>query len=355
MAATITNVSGGVTHGSAVTLIGNSFGAKSPAAPLVWDPCNHTVNSHVAIASEGGWTDSIPSGGSAAGIMQYRATPYSGISAPHTRVNKVMAGGHIGANDYYGGNNVMFWVTYTRPSFPFYSYRTFYFRADDSWLFGGDNNFKAFDLSNGYEPYSPNDWYITYDGPSSSSSSCSWATGSGGGIEIPDRNGHNNYWGAAVNPMAGAWTKIECEICWTSNSPDGYIKLWENGVLRIDYAGVTDGMTGTQRSEAIGGYARIRSAENFRYYADIYYDRSRSRVLLGNASTFSSCTVREIQIPTTWADGSIGITVNQGVFTNGAFAWLYVVDSVGAVSVGFPVTIGGVSAPAAPTALRITP
>ena len=71
-----------------------------------------------------------------------------------------------------------------------------------------------------------------------------------------------------------------------TNLIDGDIKLWENGVLKVDYSGKTDGLEGTTRTEGIGGYARNNPViSNRRYFADVYLDSSRARVILGNAPT----------------------------------------------------------------------
>ena len=64
------------------------------------------------------------------------------------------------------------------------------------------------------------------------------------------------------------------------------------------------------------------------------------RVEFGNASTYSDCTHREIQVPTAWSSDSLSITVNQGTFEDGENSFLFVVDADGNVSNGFPITIG---------------
>jgi hypothetical protein len=81
------------------------------------------------------------------------------------------------------------------------------------------------------------------------------------------------------------------------------------------------------------------------YIDDIYIQTgTKARIELGNASTFSASTKREIQIPSSWSDNSITFSVNQGAFTSGQTAYLYVVDENGAVnSSGYPITIGGTS------------
>ncbi len=79
-------------------------------------------------------------------------------------------------------------------------------------------------------------------------------------------------------------------------------------------------------------------------YDDVYIDFTQARVEIGNASTWSACTRREIQIPTTWTSNSITVNVNQGSFMNGSTAYLYVVDSNGNVNAnGYPITISGQS------------
>ena len=82
---------------------------------------------------------------------------------------------------------------------------------------------------------------------------------------------------------------------------------------------------------------------------NIYIDNTPQRVEVGNASTWTACTHREIQIPSAWSSNSITFSVNQGAFTSGQQAYLYVVDSTGAVNAsGYPITIGGSIQPALP-------
>lgn len=74
---------------------------------------------------------------------------------------------------------------------------------------------------------------------------------------------------------------------------------------------------------------------------DTYFASSQARVEIGSGSTvFANCTHREIQIPTSWSDGSITFTVNQGSFGSTDNAYLFVIDSDGNASDGYPVTFG---------------
>jgi hypothetical protein len=75
-------------------------------------------------------------------------------------------------------------------------------------------------------------------------------------------------------------------------------------------------------------------------YDDIYVAlgaSSAARVELGDNATYANCTNLSIAIATSWADGEITATINQGSFENGT-AYLFVVDADGAVSGGYPVT-----------------
>ena len=73
---------------------------------------------------------------------------------------------------------------------------------------------------------------------------------------------------------------------------------------------------------------------------DIYIDRDWNRVMLGNASTFGACTRFEMQPATVWADSSVSVTVNQGAYTNGQQAWIYLFDTANTSNTtGFPITI----------------
>lgn len=77
------------------------------------------------------------------------------------------------------------------------------------------------------------------------------------------------------------------------------------------------------------------------YTEDMYIDTSWARVELGNASTYTASTHREIQVPTSWADGSVSVTFHPGTFTAGTTVYLYVTDANNIISPSVPVKIGG--------------
>lgn len=65
-----------------------------------------------------------------------------------------------------------------------------------------------------------------------------------------------------------------------------------------------------------------------------------ARVELADAPVWNESTFREIQPPITWSDTQVAIELNTGAFKRGETAYLFVVDSNGTPSAGYPITIG---------------
>ena len=76
------------------------------------------------------------------------------------------------------------------------------------------------------------------------------------------------------------------------------------------------------------------------YIDDVYIDTSLARVEVGDNVDYNSCTHREVQIPTAWANDEISFTVNTGSFDGEADAYIFVVDENGVKSAGFPIVVG---------------
>jgi hypothetical protein len=348
-APSVQQVSGPLDHNATITISGSGFGAKANAAPLVWD--NASGNA-LTDKWSGAWPSSLPGSNTA-----YYA-PMRGVQPPHPRDTRYIAGAHASAGGPDGGYNVAVYKNFARPSGTYYIYASWYQRADDQWHFGGDNNFKTFDYSNGDDPYSNQSWYTCYGPPHPSSATdngAQWALEIGTPLVAPDNNGHSAWWDHAVNPMAGQWSKVEIAIK-VSDLKDGYINVWENGRPVIKYAGVTDTYGGTRRTVAIGGYARMQGfSSNWRYYEDVYVDTTLARVVLADKPVLSQATIIENQIPGSWSDGSISAQVNLGKFTQGQAVYLFVVDASGASSAqGLKLAAGGTAfMPTAPSSVAV--
>ncbi len=327
-------------HGDIVAISGGSaFGVKAPALPVVVDGATGATS----FLSK--WNGFWPTQNATFNVA-YRDVP--AVSPPHGRgsnPNRYIAGAQYPSVpfDPEAGPNVMFWKNRTIASYPAYTYASWYQRMDDAWVFQDgltqdtDNNLKAWDYSEGTEPYNlVANWYIEYNPRPSSNNdpNVGWnITDDGTALQFPG----SSFGLGAVNPMSG-WSKIEVEIKYTNQS-NGYIKLWENGTQKINYAGRTDNYPGTARSEAIGGFARSRNTNNWRYFKDVYLDYTPARIVLANNATLSLATTIENQIPTAWSDNSITFGVNLGKFPTGP-AWLFVVNLCGQPSnSGIPVQI----------------
>jgi hypothetical protein len=100
------------------------------------------------------------------------------------------------------------------------------------------------------------------------------------------------------------------------------------------------------------------------YWDDIYIQTgTQARIELCAESAWASRKHCEIQIPSAWSSGSITFSLNQGSFSGSTAAYVYVVDSSGAVSPsGYPVTIGSgggtpppadTTPPASPAGLKV--
>jgi|SRR5882762_614485 len=345
----VQQISGTLDHKSTITISGSGFGYKAPAAPLVWDDA---TGSDITDKWDGAWPNRVP------GYNTNYYRPMRDIKPPHSHDDRYIAGAHATTAGAYSGEMVIFFKNIQLRPFPFYVYASWYQRADDSWVFGGDNNYKTFDYSAGAEPMSGKNWFTAYGPPhpASPTDGAQWLfTDNGQSLMNPDVNGRNAWWGSAVNPMARRWSKVEITVKVTDQS-SGYIRVWENGHQVMAYVGPTDRYPGMERTIGIGGLARMTGQpKNWRYFDDAYLDTTLSRVVLANKRVLSQATIIENQIPSAWSDGSIVATVNLGQFTQGQTAYLFVVDSSGTPSTtGLAVTAGGtVSTPNAPSAISV--
>lgn len=163
----------------------------------------------------------------------------------------------------------------------------------------------------------------------------------------------------------GQWKRWEVYMTASTSSGVGQLwftsaaqarSLWANATGRT----IDDGSAGWNYLR-MPGYARYDSNSNT-YYDDIYVatgNGALARVEIGNNSSYTNCTNLAVITPTAWSNASITATVRKGAFNPGNAAYLFVIDSTGAASPGYPVTIGsGGSAPtpatvSAPTGLRI--
>jgi len=329
----ISDVNGTVSHGRTITLSGSGFGKKSSGPPVVWDNCSGTdplvlwggnYNSEAEYPYRGHYTTPEKLG--------------RGVALVHSHDAQYFAGCHYSGSGAYTSYNVGLWISRDNVTLPAYEFASWYQRIDPEWDWAVDpssHNFKIWDWSSGATPYNQH-WYLERQSAAGSD-----------GIDIHGDDGYtvDTYYGTIGWPdEALGWHKYEMEVCFSNDPALGYVKLWVDARLQMEWNGSTDGgpyWHGSSRCTLIGGYTNAygRSTQ-WRYFDDLYVDYTAQRVILGDSSTWEKCTkLHEIQIPVAWSDTSITVTVNQGVFAKGATAYLYVFDGTGTPnSKGYPVT-----------------
>ena len=153
----------------------------------------------------------------------------------------------------------------------------------------------------------------------------------------------------SLNIAKGTWHRLEVFIV-GSTSGDGYMYTAEvsaNQPWRIvgSISNATTLHSGdTWNLVRFPGYVRGDALSKV-YYDDIYIatgTAARARVEIGNKAIYTKCTNLAVITPISWSSTSITATVSQGSFQAGQTAYLFVVDSTGSVSTGYPINIGGV-------------
>lgn len=314
-AQSISSLSGNAVHDTDISISGSSFGSKSPAAPIKWE--NFEDNS-----IDGDWT--------------YEFSQQANASVVSTK-NRGVSNYECEWNIYNTGNANFSWISGVAAQSEIY----IYYYARRYWTFP-DNGDTAYGLlkvnrvvtGSGSIPNWYYGWVYTDDIKAALE-------------HVPD-----------VGEVQGGYFPYDRETYFPNDTWvnfESYYKFGSAGAsfqnVNCDqvysYTGVNVITGETVYNTAYGfgiGFARVRSTgklETDRYWIDdIYIDNTKARVMLGDNATFANCTHREIQIPHTWSDTSIGVTVNTGSFNNGDGVYLFVVDSDGTASEGYPVQIG---------------
>lgn len=333
--------SGAFDHHASVTITGCGLGTKSPAQPELWDDATGKLDTN--------WDLAVPNQIGGDKDVAYRSVPFRSVPGPHARATHYVVGGHTDSWQPYTGGAVL--LSREKSSVPdgTISYARTYYRLDPDWEFGAtleDNNHKWFVLNQGGAgPYEEHHWYIDYDQAVFDNANTAvghkYSPSPGHPLSSPDNNGHNNWWDSSVNPVS-AWTLYEVETKLTE-SDGGWAKVWADGKIIMDYSGPTLDSSSDDIAIGLGGYSStyaISPTNNYRYFADVYIDFSAQRVVIADQPQLGDSTSIEPQIPTSWTDGEIDISVNLGKLASGSTAYLFIIDANGTASPGVPITVG---------------
>jgi len=155
-------------------------------------------------------------------------------------------------------------------------------------------------------------------------------------------------------PNSGEWCRIEMYLQPSSSNgaADGYGQVWthrpgvsidliynENNMLSYGSSDNRKWRYHVFQNYMGNGYGGTTGTKV--WMDDIYISNTKARVEIGNRSTWSNCTQREIQYPTAWSNNSISFMLNRGSIQDGDTAYLFVVDANGDVSGGRQITFGG--------------
>ncbi len=357
----ITLSSQGLVDGATAIISGSGFGAKSPAAPYLWAPMTGgAVGTTPQPSSLGQHTTFDADGGnSGVGFMQYS----NAITAPDG-VSTVAYGafGTLGNTDT---SNVKYFVTMASNGFTWNDPGAHYYVYYKMWKnFSVENSHNLYG-SPGVNYKSLRAWATSGTGPDFYLYPFNGGPGSGGAIEYPNGvegwyatpgpNGNNDSSTQSVEGPTNQW--FSQQIIWKSNSSystttDGSLDWFVNGqhVASLPmlawpggptwYWDVGDTSKNMNFSTILHLYIQgvFENEPAFPWngtafaMADVYVDNSWSRVMIGNAPTWSGNTVTDIEIPTSWSDTSISVVLHNDSFPNFNGAYLYVVDSNGNVN-----------------------
>jgi len=339
----ITGVTGNVTHGSTISINGSGFGTKATSTPLKWDEFN---GSNGASLESRGWCVETNTPVPVLSTTQTRATPGRTTSA------------HVGQSGadvpgfFFGDNIGNYLVTtaasqqnckQTPPADLYVDYWMYFTNATSA------NNYKFWRWHSANAPGSQNRYWSMPEGNTAPESS-----------EL-------TYFNAiGVSTIANKWTHHRLLLHPSSTQSAFFFEHWvdgraymltNNGNYLAPDPGFSQGPWPTlpsgdrlstflfeMQDDTLGSGSRNAHM----YLEDVYIDGGYGRVEICNAATYSSSTHCEIQPYTSWNTGTVQVTVNQGTFTNGTNAYLYVTTDARTTSANFPVTIGGAVTPPPP-------
>lgn len=144
--------------------------------------------------------------------------------------------------------------------------------------------------------------------------------------------------GAGYGPvMYDSWVRFSVWMDWKNKRTEWYC----NGKMVRTVNTVT---SHDNNAMSIGtymaNYANQLTPEWWIQSDDHFFNHTRARVELGDASTYSACTKLEIQLPRKWSASSIEVELNQGAFQPGETVYAYVIDHGNNVSPGKAITLG---------------
>jgi hypothetical protein len=167
-----------------------------------------------------------------------------------------------------------------------------------------------------------------------------------------------DYGSQSTDALGTSWHFVE--VMWglpVLGNSNNYVQVYVNGKLVNELTDANglwlDGeeMTNVPYISIGTWFSREYGIGGGWYYDDVYIDYTRARVVLGDASDYSSCTHLEMQLPRAWDDGRITIDMNKGSFQDSETVYLFVIDADNTPSRGYRVNMLDTTAPPSPATL----
>lgn len=338
----VTGTSGTLSHGNSFTVTGSGFGTKSFAAPVAFgDMENNSLTARI-----GAWTDTdgYPDG----------KLSVSTAHARHANSTYCATGTFVNSNErlaFTGGSDattwfVQYWV-YLDSGFDWGAANIKLFRM---WSTGSSTenlrvqSYNRVDVAVENCDLGHGGWGTGWNPVTSTAACADVAYNSGRTCNTSDWLPGSLEWrNFQTDVPKGSWNLMQFEFRdGTASTADGVLRWWVNGRLVFNHSDITTRTNTTAKRPQVVGFYRDSTADGSGalYLDDAYIDNTWQRVEIGNNATYNNCTLREIQPSTSWADGSVTFTVNQGSFSDSSTGYVFVTDASGVRNAGYQVTFG---------------
>lgn len=144
-----------------------------------------------------------------------------------------------------------------------------------------------------------------------------------------------------LNYSSGKWMHIQAYVEVNSDGR-GKVKLWElttSGVIQRMNASGSWNNGNPFRTISFNAMGR-KTPNCYPYFDDVYVaigDNALARIEIGNNPVYENCTKLTKATPDSWTTSSITAKVRQGAFSSSENAYLFVIDSTGNASPGYPI------------------
>jgi hypothetical protein len=319
----ISGVDGSISNGALITITGLDFGVKSPAVPLFFDNFEGgSDGSYLHIIDSTNWTNRYD------GAEYSSDTAYSGSLSAYN----IVQDGDQGTGEGFDSSFVTFSPTTE-------VYATYMFKHVGT------------DYTTGVEKQ----WRLTaygsaYSGTGRVAFSDSYLfhnPGTGDVYLQTDDDGEPREF-VSTEYGSSDWKRLQVHTAYSvpAGAANGYIyatygeedKRYEGLVTRStgETYEFTQLLLGLMQDEDSLGTGDIHQM----YIDDVYIDNTQARVELCDSDTWGNGSNCAPQPPVAWSNTGTDVTVNAAGYSDGDTAYLFVIDSSGAVSPAYTVVIG---------------